>query len=327
MHDASPAKLPLVVWSIHDEKPGHVNQLRGLIRALSDRIDVDVRHLATHSPVQLIRDLLRRRFRRSDNLPQPDLILGAGHATHFSLLVARRATGAKSVVLMKPTLPRRWFDLCIIPKHDLSNSAATPGRHTIVTRGVLNAVVPSGHQEANRGLLLIGGKSSHYEWSNDDIFGRVTEIVERERSITWALTTSRRTPTELTARLQQLSRDNLTCFRGEETSPDWLPAQLARASTMWVTEDSVSMVYEALTAGGAVGLLPVPRIADTRVSRGVATLLADGWVTPFDEWQRFGSLTRPPSRLSEAERCAEAIITRWFADRIPLHHSSLQKAA
>jgi mitochondrial fission protein ELM1 len=51
----------------------------------------------------------------------------------------------------------------------------------------------------------------------------------------------------------------LTIVPFAATSPDWLPTQLARADQAWVTADSVSMVYEALTAGAAVGVLDVPR--------------------------------------------------------------------
>ncbi|MEX0726057.1 MAG: mitochondrial fission ELM1 family protein [Planctomycetaceae bacterium] len=339
MHESPRATSRLVVWSIHDEKPGHVNQLRGLIRALGDRLDIEVHALSPPSVVELAFDLLGKRFRRGEALPRPDLILGAGHATHLSILTAGRATGAKTVVLMKPTLPRSWFDLCIIPAHDVGvdfRGVARPSKTqgvppnqsaTIITQGVLNAVVPSCVQEEHRGLMLIGGTSNHYEWSSDDILAHVVEIVAREPAIAWTLTTSRRTPGELVQQLQQLPCANLVVFCGEETSPDWLPAQLRRAARVWVTEDSVSMVYEALTAGGAVGLLPVPRKCDTRVSRGVEGLLAEGWVTSFDAWQTSGTMPRPPGTLSEADRCAAVLVERWFADRVPQQHTPAQKAA
>ena len=44
-------------------------------------------------------------------------------------------------------------------------------------------------------------------------------------------------------------------------------AQVARSAQAWVTEDSVSMVYESLPAGAATGLLAVPRQGETRTAR------------------------------------------------------------
>ncbi|MDA0833765.1 MAG: ELM1/GtrOC1 family putative glycosyltransferase [Planctomycetota bacterium] len=325
--NSTSATTRLILWSIRDEKPGHFNQLRGLIRALSDRVAVEVHSLSPPSFVELSSDLIRRRFRAGESLPQPDLILGAGHATHLALLTAGRATGAKTVLLMKPSVPCRWFDMCLIPDHDLGGTPPVGNRQTIVTRGVLNAIVPSHRQEANRGLLLIGGRSAHYEWSNDEALSRVTKIVETESQVQWRLTTSRRTPAELVKRLQSLSFSNLVVYRGEETPSDWLPDQLQRAGKIWVTEESVSMVYEALTAGGAVGVLPVPRISDTRVSRGVMKLIDQGWVTSFDDWQTFGDLTPSRETLSEADRCAVMILDRWFARHLSQQQKTLDKAA
>ena len=97
------------------------------------------------------------------------------------------------------------------------------------------------------------------------------------------------------------------------TGPDWLPAQLARAGQVWVSADSVSMVYEALTAGAAVGVLDVPRKRSSRISRGLDKLAGEGWITPFADWQRHSRLNRPTHTFNEAERCARWIAARWFA--------------
>ena len=88
---------------------------------------------------------------------------------------------------------------------------------------------------------------------------------------------------------------------------------LARAGQAWATADSVSMVYEALTAGAAVGILDVPRKRASRISRGLDRLAADGWVTSVVDWQQRPPLHRPPGVFNEAERCARWIVERWFA--------------
>jgi hypothetical protein len=84
------------------------------------------------------------------------------------------------------------------------------------------------------------------------------------------------------------------------------------ASRAWVTEDSVSMVYEALTARALVGLIPVPRTAASRVARGVDGLVHDRWVTPLDRYLAGSAMTGPEGAFNESERVARAILSRWF---------------
>ena len=55
----------------------------------------------------------------------------------------------------------------------------------------------------------------------------------------------------------------------------------------------------------------VPRLARSRVSEGVAMLIADGLVTPFAAWQTSHRLTPPPTPLAEADRVAREILRRW----------------
>jgi hypothetical protein len=101
-------------------------------------------------------------------------------------------------------------------------------------------------------------------------------------------------------------------FPHEETSADWLPEKLAAAAEVWVTEDSVSMIYEALSSGARVGLLAVPRNhRHSRVLRGLEQLVVDGLLTPFAAWQNSRILKVPNSILREADRCAEKIAQMW----------------
>ena len=98
-----------------------------------------------------------------------------------------------------------------------------------------------------------------------------------------------------------------------DTPPGWAMEQVARSARAWVTEDSVSMVYESLTAGAATGLLAVPRLGETRITAGVAELQRAGFVTPFADWQRTGRLSTSPERLAEADRVAEVVLARFGA--------------
>ncbi|MCS7048731.1 MAG: mitochondrial fission ELM1 family protein [Verrucomicrobiae bacterium] len=294
-----------VVWCITDNKPGHHNQLRGLTMALQRELSVQVHWLAPLGPTAAVWNWLRRRFPAGRDLPDPTLVLAAGHATHWAALAARRARGGKLILLMRPTLPLEWFDLCIVPEHDSPPQAP----NIIVTQGVLNAI-EAGRPQPGRGLFLIGGPSRHHQWSDSLVANQVNAIVSRETHRTWRLTTSRRTPVTLLSRLPRAP--NLDVIPVDQTDRDWVPRELSVAEHVWVTEDSVSMVYEALTAGASVGILPVPRRHSSRVVRGLDRLRAQGWVTGFADWEAGQSLRPPPQPLAEADRCAHVIYERFL---------------
>lgn len=294
----------LVVWIVSDGKPGHVNQSLGLAEALARAIPTAIHTLPAQPALRAgLAWLLRRRL--AQGLPAPDLILGAGHATHLTLLAARRAHGGRTVVLMKPSLPRRCFDLCVVPRHDGVEADA----RTLVSEGALNRIRPALDADPAQGLILIGGPSAHFEWDSATVSAQVNTLVERTPGMRWTLTTSRRTPTDFAAQLS--ASPTLEVVPHTATAPDWLPAQFARCGTVWVTPDSASMVYEALTAGAAVGVFELRAKPDSRVARAAAQLANAGRVMPLASWRATGTLPRATPPLAEAERYAHWIL-EWL---------------
>jgi len=295
---------PLCVWIVSDGKPGHVNQSRGLAEALARAVPTEF-HIVPALPAWRAWLALLLKCLPGTALPAPDLIVGAGHATHMTLLAARRARGGRAVVLMKPSLPRRWFDLCILPKHDRIAADA----RTLVTEGAINRIRPATAPDPHQGLLLIGGISPHFEWDTDAIQVQIKSILARSPDTHWTLTTSRRTPVEFLALLP--TAPNLTVVPHTATNRDWLPEQLARCGTVWVTPDSASMVFEALTAGAAVGVFDLPVNPASRVGWAIAQLAGAQRVTRFVNWCAHGTLHRNTQPLAEADRCATWIL-EWL---------------
>ncbi|MDF2446271.1 MAG: hypothetical protein K0S46_1507 [Moraxellaceae bacterium] len=295
---------PLVIWRLTDGKPGHMQQTLGLVRALADRtrcetIDIDV----SSRSVGLL-DLVLGRFRPGFAKKRPDLLIGAGHGTHLALLAARRTAGGRIVALMKPSLPLPLFDFVVVPEHD----GVAPVANVISTLGVLNPM-RAGHKKPDSLLFLIGGPSKHVEWSDAVILEQVQAIVAALKPGTaWRITDSRRTPGSLAPELHRRYGERFQPF--DECPPGWLAERLAGTETVWVSEDSVSMVYEALTAGCRVGLLEVPKAAKpSRVIRGVAQLVAEKRVTAFAEWRDTQEM-RPALHFNEAERVAGILLER-----------------
>ncbi len=295
---------PLVIWRLSDGKPGHEKQTLGLARSLLKKRGGECLTLATPPSFSSLVHWITGRFPPGHALPAPDFILAAGHATHFALLAARRARGGKAILLMKPSLPLSLFDLCIIPEHD------SPPRHdkVIPVRGVLNDVTTSPDKNPALGLMLIGGRSAHFQWDDPTIWRAVETIAQSQPGVTWRLTTSRRTPESFLHCAPDGLPANLELIPHARTGPGWLESALAECAQVWVTEDSVSMLYEALTAGAAVGLLRLPASRPSRVRRGVESLLADRWVTAFAQWPAGMPLTATGRRFNEAERVADLIL-------------------
>ena len=253
------------------------------------------------------------------------LILAAGRATHRPALRARQTCGGLAVALMNPVWPtgqrRRGFDLYIVPEHD----GVPPASDIILTTGALNPFTPDGPHAPDRGLLLIGGPARRYGWDTTATLDRIRRIVNDTPEVTrWDATSSRRTPSDTEAALGGL-HPKIHFTPAADTPRGWVADALAQADRVWVSEDSVSMVYEALTAGCRVGLLPAPHRpglgqrflgwGPNRVTRGVQRLAESGQITAYDAWSRGQRLTLPPQAVAEARRVAQAVWERWGSHR------------
>ncbi|MEO7100899.1 MAG: ELM1/GtrOC1 family putative glycosyltransferase, partial [Luteolibacter sp.] len=78
-------KSPVVIWLLCDGKPGHENQSLGLADALARRVSCEVLRISLAGKRGLIHRV-KSALAASVGFPKPDLIIGAGHATHFALL-------------------------------------------------------------------------------------------------------------------------------------------------------------------------------------------------------------------------------------------------
>lgn len=289
---------------VSDGKMGHLNQSLGLAEALVDLCPgAGVAQQAPLSRSQAWKSLISGRLPGAVPALVPDLLIGAGHGTHLTLLALKRCWNVPAVVLMKPTLPLALFDLCLIPEHDVP-----PCRDNVIsTRGALNRMRPA-PKVPGSGMILIGGPAKNSGWPEAGLLEQLNAVVQRDPR-PWKLTTSRRTPGSTLALLQQL--EGVELFPVEQTEPGWLPQQLAVTEQCWVSEDSVSMVYEALSAGCAVGTFEVPWQRKGRLFRGLKRLKQNGLLTPFSEWS--GTPLRAPEEgFNEAARCAEAIMKKGW---------------
>ncbi|MCG8317618.1 MAG: mitochondrial fission ELM1 family protein [Pseudomonadales bacterium] len=294
---------PLQVLVIADGKPGHENQSLGLCEALEQYKDVQITHTRPLNILEATACIGLKRLPRSwKRIPAPDLVMGTGSDTHLSLIAAGRLYDAFITLLCSSSLPALLFDLNVVPEHDRYRIAGD----IIRTKGVLNRVKPSHHASADRGLILIGGISDHYRWDANKVIEQVTAVIKEQPDIHWQLSNSRRTPKAMNQAFQQLPQ-NATFTDWQETGRDWLPKQLADSQNIWVTPDSVSMVYEALTSGNKVYLFSLKPLK-TRVSRSIEKMRGSQTGT-LTKNGKIKSATSP-IKIWEADRIAKIILER-----------------
>ena len=308
----------LVVWRLHDGKPGHNRQSLGLVQALAALTPVESFTFDVRDQPRSIRQFLSRQLDFAKDAPAPDLIIGAGRRCQWPMLSAKRARGGNTIYLMKPHLPRRCFDLCLIPRHD--QATATP--RSVVTDGVLNDISPSLAQ-GTEGLVLIGGPSDHYAWDLDQLMRKIRAVLDADGSKKWVIADSRRTPPPTSAALRTLTGDNITVIGYTESAPHTVSEQLARSDVVWVSCDSVSMIFEAITGGAAVGVIEVPAKRTDRITTIVADLSARNLITSYTDWCR-GTELQASVPLAEATRCAAIILARWDPNTRQLRADPLQ---
>ena len=272
-------------------------------------VEVQCCDLPAGTSLSIFFQVLSGRFPGGEKLPRPDFLLGAGHATHWSLLAAKRAYGGRSIVLMRPSLPFSWFDDCVIPEHDQPPS----GERIIPTKGVLNPLTFYPDKDRAKGLILIGGESRHYRWGDRILVQQLEALLDQQCKVNWCLTTSRRTPNSTLEILKAMMRPNLEIVPHTRTPRDWVPRHLKDAGQVWVTPDSVSMLYEAMTACDRVGVLKISdQAGSTRVARGVSAMIASGRLFVIDDaseqvdWAAHGQ-----QPLAEADRVARVLLSKY----------------
>ena len=302
---------PLVVWRLLEGKPGHEKQYAGLVQGLDEFrqlavYDFDMRFKALFWR-QVRGYMLGRRAPVPPDVPAPALILGCGHRTHLPMLVAKRVCGGQCVALMKPSLPSAWFDLVFVPRHDHYR----PRGNIVATEGVI-CPAAQGRKDAGAGLILVGGSSRHFRWSDATVAATIQAIASECPEVAWQVCDSRRTPPSFRACLPEAG--NLRYQAWAEVPSDFLERAFGSAAYVWVTEDSASMLYEALAARAQVGVINVPRRRRWRAnkhSRGVAALLAAGRARTARDGLRLPPLESAGECFEpENRRCARVVLER-----------------
>ncbi|WP_105103233.1 ELM1/GtrOC1 family putative glycosyltransferase [Microbulbifer pacificus] len=301
----------LTIWRFMDGNRAHEKQSAALVSGVRSCLGagaVDCRDLScSEFAVPLWGELPEQLHQ----LPKPDLIVGVGHRSHWAVLRARRVFGGRSVIILKPSLPLTWFDFVIVPEHD----CPPPLPNVILTRGALTEPLPEEPFEPGRALLLFGGPSKHFHWDTAKVSSAADQLLRLP--LRWVVSDSRRTPEQM---LAHCADSGAELWPWRECPSGWLADQMARAGQIWVTGDSISMIFEALQSRARVGVITLPsRRPRNKIRGAVQRLLDDGLVR---EW-RGGEMTPfpavPRAPFSQQVSCARALLRRcgWSLAQLP----------
>ena len=307
----------LNIWVFHDARPGHLSQLEGLVKRLAFHANCEIhwfditQHKLSVKHLFFLASFLKNRAK-------PDLILGAGHRTHLSVLIAGFKFKTFTSLIMKPSLPICLFDAIICPQHDAPGNS----KKILNTFGPINKIDKpqsnSSSQTRTIHLILIGGLSKHYHLDVDHIIQQIQELCLESPDKQWLLSNSPRTPQAMNTALNTLNLPNLSIHDYKQGSMGSIQEILLKTKFTWITPDSMSMIFEALSADSQVGLIHCVPKNNKRIVRQVNSLADEGYVISFNDRSikdRSIKTAQHHELAWEADRSA-----LWLLDRIQSSH-------
>tara|TARA_B100001059_G_scaffold83385_1_gene81456 strand:+ start:888 stop:1754 length:867 start_codon:yes stop_codon:yes gene_type:complete len=254
-----------IIWRLLDGKTGHDKQSLALVKNLKNQTNCKIFNINIQNLENPFLALIFGNYNLNDGLIKPDIAIGAGHKTHFHLLAIKRYFGAKIVVIMKPSLPLKLFDLCVIPKHDGVKSG---GNVFITNTPLLNFNLNTKKKE-NIALFLIGGPSRHYHWNSKIVLEQIKNISKKFKFKKLLITTSRRTPTDFINEFKISKIKNIKLYEHSKIINDWLDKNIIKVKNIWVTNDSYSMLIEAIASGAHTDVLELKIKKKSKLSREI----------------------------------------------------------
>ncbi|MDO8525814.1 MAG: ELM1/GtrOC1 family putative glycosyltransferase, partial [Candidatus Omnitrophota bacterium] len=261
-----------------------------------------------------------------------EFVISCGSSlTPVNIFMAKE-NNAKNVVIMKPDMPAwlRKFDLAVIPRHD--NPARA--RNVVVTdlapsliderKMAADGVHLTHHMQSDVKdaiALFAGGDNPEFSLTGDIMNSAIEGVATfSERSGAPILaTTSRRTSSECGNILKNRLRDNKKCkflvVANEKNFAFAVGGMLALSRIAVVSEESISMVSEAVTAGKRVVVFRLSKKSDavTKHERALKSLADEGYITITESSNLAGALekawndTAPLKPVKDMERIYEAL--------------------
>ncbi len=306
---------PLKVIFLADTRPGHYHLAQGVIAALARLRPVDVTRIEVKRkwivPTRWLRRritaksffpprMLRMAYRiDADALPKADLVVSAGGETHMPNICVSRFLDIPSIFcgsLMRGLGPENFSLIVSSYDKDAANDRyLVTLKPSSIDPDALGrpALVPRYGPDLHPRLagLLVGGNAGPFRYRRKEWDRLVAFVAEISKvwDTRWLVSTSRRTPDYVADKIAKLAKDASVVDRFIDyrtQGPGTLPQVFGTAEVILCTEDSSTMISEAVSARlPVVGVAPrAHRFTDEERSYR-EFLMRNGWcrVLPIAE--------------------------------------------
>lgn len=295
-------KSTKICWTITDDFPGMKSQVMGLAEAVGlPTVHKTCKRRWPWGWLSLPGgNPLNQLTPGSDPLspPWPDLVITCGRRSAPLGLAIKKQNPKRTfcVHIQDPIFNVKEFDLIVAPEHD-----HLKGPNVVSTKGALHKITKEkiqegvqAHQSLFKGLprpysvVLIGGKTNRYNMPLKALEALIQSILQI-RDVTQGsvlVTPSFRTPFKDVLKKTLENEPNIFLADFEKVNPYF--AMLGVADTLFVTDDSSSMLCEACFTGKPVYILPLLGHKNSKCKKFIEELAEEKIVRIFqgriDTW-------------------------------------------
>lgn len=276
-------KNDLEVVILSDRKPGHLKQSRALLSFLREQdleineqiIEIDYKNKLTRLFSEIcaltsgkrcclgcgacLKFLVKKDTLRQLSLIYADLVISTGSISAPINKILSSYLGAKSVVILKPNLPLRKFDLAILPEHD-----AIAADNVVQVKGALSYPVDtvskaeeckdffdlSGERKIS---VFIGASLNNKDQflSNLMLFIKNLKDFSSRNNYRLLVSTSRRTDEDIEGIIERELKNFENCeaivYANRQNYDFVFEGFIGLSSMVFVTSESISMMSEIIS--------------------------------------------------------------------------------
>ena len=265
-----------ILW-VRDGKIGHEKQVKVLLDEVGKSIEVSItEYVVQPFSTQRLLSCLFKKLPFIDN--EFDIIIGAGHSTYSKILNFKKASKKKAlaIAVLVPSLFKNRFDLICAPLHDSYKIKNT--NNVIFFEGSL-AKVSDREPSSDIGFIALGGQNNHYKFNESHILKQIKYMLSLHPSKTWYVFNSRRTSKQMNDRLSSLANENdnvLIVLNDDPNTDISFDETISSASLKLVSQDSMNMVYEALSSKGTTYVFDMDSISkDNKIVNQINRLISN----------------------------------------------------
>ncbi|MCM8803869.1 MAG: mitochondrial fission ELM1 family protein [Candidatus Omnitrophica bacterium] len=264
-----------------------------------------------------------------------DVVINTGSLLSSVNLIISKVKKSKSIQIMLPSfIPLKEFNFLITPYHDYIRVKYKNLKNLIITIGAPNLIDEKLLKEESEKLsrvignknreiigLLIGGDDQNYKIDKEWIDKILIEIEELKDRFNFLITVSKRTNYQITRYLEKSIHriKEIKYFEVPyKTSISYYKGILGLSDIIFVSEDSINMISEALTTNKNVFIIGVKRRKNKKLIFDFTIEEIEkkgyGLFIPYKNicqlHKKIYEFKKKETYLNEAKRCVQEILAR-----------------